>query len=292
MRECTDRPTPLGKLKHAKPIVSAWEHYRPQMGGLGLHYYTRDRFNYTSATDFGEELWFEYMKRTLFIEELIIKHSEIMDQYDPMKQVGLIIDEWGTWYKTEPGTNPAFLYQQNTLRDALVAGINLNVFNNHCDRVKMANIAQMINVLQSMILTDGEKMIVTPSYHVFEMYKVHQDATLLPTQVVSSDYTYGEESLPTVNVSASRDQSDRIHLSLCNLNPSKDETVTCNFDGPIGISKVSARILTAESMQHHNTFDQPEQVKPEGFKGVEVVGGESIRIVLPAKSVVVVEIQG
>ncbi len=289
MRECTERPIQLGTLKHSKPIVSAWEHYRPKMGGLGLHYYTRDRYNYTSATDFGEELWFEYMKRSLFIEELIIKHSEIMDQYDPAKQVGLIIDEWGSWYKVEPGTPPEFLYQQNTLRDALIAGIHLNIFNNHSDRVKMANIAQMINVLQAMILTDKEKMILTPSYHVFEMYKVHQDATLLPTQLVCSDYEYGEERVPSVSVSASRDENGRVHLSLCNLNPNEAEEVHCQFNGEIEISGVHARILTADTMQIHNTFDQPEQIKPTEFKGMELEK-DRINIVLPPKSVVVVEI--
>lgn len=291
MRECTERPTLLGVLKHAKPITSAWEHYRPQMGGLGLHYYTRDRYNYTSATDFGEELWFEYMKRTLFIDELINKHSEIMDKYDPMKRVALIIDEWGSWYKAEPGTPPEFLYQQNTLRDALIAGINLNIFNNHCDRVKMANIAQMINVLQAMILTDGEKMIVTPSYHVFEMYKVHQDATLLPTQLESSNYSYGEESLPTVNVSASRDDQGRVHISLCNLNPNEGETIRCNFTGEINISSVTARILTADTMQTHNTFDQPEQIKPAEFTGVKF-DKDQLQIVMPPKSIVVLEVIG
>ena len=146
------------------------------MDGLSLHYYTvpGDWSNKGSATEFDEREWFVTMKKTLVMDDLITRHSSIMDYYDPEKRVGLIVDEWGTWYDVEPGTNPGFLYQQNTLRDALVAGINLNIFNNHCDRVHMANLAQTVNVLQAMILTEGERMVLTPTYHVFYMYKVHQ----------------------------------------------------------------------------------------------------------------------
>ena len=146
------------------------------MDGLSLHYYTvPETWDHKgSATEFAEKDWYKTMKKTMYMEELIRRHSAIMDQYDPDKKVGMIVDEWGTWYDVEPGTNPGFLYQQNTMRDALVAGINLNLFNKHSDRVKMANIAQMVNVLQSMILTEGEKMVKTPTYHVFDLYQVHQ----------------------------------------------------------------------------------------------------------------------
>ena len=161
------------------------------MDGLSLHYYTvaRDWKNKGSAIDFDERDWFMTMKKTLMMDELVTRHSTIMDQYDPDKRVGLIVDEWGTWHDPEPGTHPRFLYQQNTLRDALVAGINLNIFNNHCDRVQMANIAQTINVLQAVILTEGEKMILTPTYHVFDMYKVHQNAQQLSVEFESSQYS-------------------------------------------------------------------------------------------------------
>ncbi|MFS8572711.1 MAG: alpha-N-arabinofuranosidase, partial [Clostridia bacterium] len=160
------------------------------MDGLSLHYYTVPGTwaKKGSATEFDEDEWFITLKKALRIEELIKRHSAIMDRYDPLKRVGLIVDEWGTWYDVEPGTNPAFLYQQNTVRDALVAGLHLNIFNNHAERVKMANIAQTVNVLQAMILTDGPKMIVTPTYHVFEMYKPHQGATLLPPWVEAERY--------------------------------------------------------------------------------------------------------
>ena len=156
------------------------------LNGLSLHYYTLPTNSWTgskgSATEFGEEEWFKTLKHTLVMEELVTKHSIIMDKYDPEKKIGLIVDEWGAWYDVEPGTNPGFLYQQNTLRDALIAGINLNIFNNHCDRVQMANIAQLVNVLQAVILTEGDKMLLTPTYHVFNMYKVHQDADLLSVE--------------------------------------------------------------------------------------------------------------
>ena len=151
------------------------------MDGLSLHYYTHPEGWQIkgSATDFDDKVWYKTLAKTLYMETLLNRHGAIMDKYDPEKQVGLIVDEWGTWFTVEPGTNPGFLYQQNTMRDALVAGINLNLFNRHSDRVKMANIAQLVNVLQSVILTDGPEMIKTPTYHVFKMYSAHQDATLV-----------------------------------------------------------------------------------------------------------------
>ena len=164
-----------------------------QMQGLSLHYYTLPTGDWNkpkgSATQFGEDAWHATLARTLQMDEFIQKHSAIMDKYDPQKRVGLMVDEWGTWYDQEPGTNLGALYQQNGIRDAIVAGINLNIFNQHSDRVQMANIAQMVNVLQSMILTNKEKMILTPTYHVFEMYKVHQGATLIPVEVTAPEYT-------------------------------------------------------------------------------------------------------
>lgn len=140
-----------------------------------------------------------------------------MDKYDPDKRVGMIIDEWGTWFLNEPGTNPGFLYQQNTLRDALVAGVTLNIFQKHSSRVQMANLAQVVNVLQALILTEGDKMILTPTYHVFEMYKEHQDNELLEVTIESPDYTFGELTIPQISVSASRDTNGKVYVSLCNL---------------------------------------------------------------------------
>lgn len=259
------------------------------MSGLSLHYYATDMK--APATEFAEAGWFGTLGKGLYMKELVTRHAAIMDRHDPQKSVKLIIDEWGTWFAVEAETNPAFLYQQNTLRDALVAGITLNIFNNHCDRIHMANIAQTVNVLQAMILTDSEKMIVTPSYHVFEMYKVHHDASLLPTYVETGDYTHGEQSLPKLSVSASRSADGRVHISLCNLHPSEAEAVFCEITGAAQPSRASARILTDASMTAHNTFDRPERVKPETFQDVELKR-DGLSLTLPPKSVVVVELSG
>jgi alpha-N-arabinofuranosidase len=223
------------------------------------------------------------------MDTLITRHSEIMDQHDPRKRIGLLVDEWGIWHNVEPGTNPGFLYQQNTLRDALVAAITLNIFNQHCDRVRMANIAQTINVLQAMALTDGPEMILTPTYHVFEMFTPHQDATLLPTVVDCADYAMGEKKIPQVNVSASRDANDAIHVTLCNLNPNEPAEIACDLLGA-KVREVSGRVLTAATMQSHNTFAEPQVVAPAAFDDCKLTdGGFAAR--LPAKSVVVLELR-
>ena len=261
-----------------------------QMQGLALHYYTvpgpwHDK---GSATDFTEEEWFLTLKKALFMEELIRKHSAIMDKHDPMKKVALIVDEWGTWYNAEPGTKPGFLFQQNSLRDALVAGITLNIFNNHCDRVRMTNIAQTVNVLQAMILTQGEKIILTPTYHVFEMYKVHQDAALLPIDLNCTNYDHGEEAIPAVSASASRNNEGKVHVSLCNLHPEQEMDVACALKG-MDAGSVRGRVLTAGQMTAHNTFDQAEAVKPATFTGARIEK-ERVFVQLPPKSVVVLEL--
>jgi alpha-N-arabinofuranosidase len=259
------------------------------MEGIAPHYYCGSGKKSRSATRFDEEDWFEQLKRALYIEELITKHAAIMDKYDPKKRIGMIVDEWGAWHEVEPGTNRGFLYQQNSLRDALVAGVTLNIFNNHCDRVKMACIAQTVNVLQAMILTEGEKMIVTPTYHVFEMYKVHQDATLLPVELQCRDYQYGDNKVPALNASASRNGAGKIHISLCNLDAKNPAEIICELKG-IEAKKVSGRVLTSDTMTVHNTFDNPEAIKPAVFNDVQLKE-DVLTAVLPAKSVVVLEIE-
>jgi alpha-N-arabinofuranosidase len=260
-----------------------------QMQGLALHYYTfGKKSGQPSATEFDERGWFNVLHQAVKIEELVARHSTIMDQFDPQKKVALVVDEWGTWHEVEPGTNPRFLYQQNTLRDALVASLTLDVFNQRCDRVKMANIAQTVNVLQAMILTEGEKMLLTPSYHVFEMYKAHHDATLLPADVQCERYEFDGVSIPALSASASRDDEGRAHLSVSNLDPNRAMDVECVLRG-IDARGVSGRILTAEAMNAHNTFDRPDAVRPAEFDGARMEKG-TIRLALPAKSVVVIEI--
>ena len=259
------------------------------MDGLSVHYYTGGTPGKNSATLFGEADWFRTLKTALAIREFIRNNATVMDRYDPGRRVGMIVDEWGTWFDVEPGTNPGFLYQQNTLRDALVAGLTLNLFNEHCERVHMANIAQTINVLQAMILTEGERMLCTPTYHVFQMYAVHQDATRLPLTLESEDYRLGEETLPAVSVSASRQGTGPVHLSLCNLDHAAARVVECELRG-MKAGSVSGRILTAAAMNAHNTFDRPAQVKPAPFKGARITR-KGIAVELPAKAVVVLRIE-
>jgi alpha-N-arabinofuranosidase len=225
----------------------------PQLQGFSLHYYTRHR-NWQrkgSATLFGEDEWNSTLVRTLRMEELIQKHSAIMNKYDPQKRVGLIVDEWGTWYDSEPGKGLGMLFQQNGIRDAVVAGINLNIFNQQCDRVQMANIAQTVNVLQAMILTEKEKMILTPTYHVFEMYQVHQNGTLLPVEVTAPEYRLGQASIPSLHASASRDKAGRLHVSIVNLDPNRSAEVSMRISGATA-GNVTGRVLTAPAMNSTN----------------------------------------
>lgn len=254
------------------------------MNGLSLHYYTHpDGWEKKgSALDFDEEKYYKTMKKTLYMEDLIKGHGAIMDQYDPEKKIALIVDEWGTWYEVEPGTNPGFLYQQNTMRDALVAGINLNIFNKHCDRVKMANIAQLVNVLQSVILTEGEKMIKTPTYHVFNMYKYHQDAELLESYVETKEIGNDEWKVPNLQESVSLDKDGRIHVTLNNLSVTESYDIDAVFT-ETDIKGVEGTILTGE-MHAHNTFEQPDVVHTEKFDQVEI-SGQSLKFTIPACSV-------
>jgi alpha-N-arabinofuranosidase len=263
-----------------------------RMGAISLHHYVRGSGNWTrkgSATQFDEKEWFALMKNTLTIYPLLQNNIEIMDKIDPRGRIGLLVDEWGTWWDAEPGTNPSFLYQQNTLRDAVSAGIFLNAFNTHCRRVRMANIAQTNNVLQAMILTKGEKMIVTPTYHVFEMYKVHHDATLLPVELQCGDYQLANGNIPAINVSASKDKSGKVHLSLCNLDPTNSRELQCRFQG-LDAGRFSGRVLTAEFMSAHNTFDRPEAVKPAEFDDFSLKD-DVLTVTLPSKSIVVLEVE-
>ena len=262
-----------------------------QMDGLSLHYYTIPGDFWEgkgSATDFEEDEWFITLKKALKMDELINKHGTIMDHYDPEKRIAMIVDEWGAWYDVEPGTNPGFLYQQNTLRDALIAGITLNIFNQHADRVKMANIAQTANVLQSMVLTDGADMILTPTYHVFEMYKVHQDAELLEFNLKSESYKYEDQEIPALNASASVNDKGEVNITICNLSADKEIELNSNlFADKLELTDVKARVLTADKLNAHNSFDNPENIKPAELEAVEL-DNNKLDITLPAASVTLV----
>lgn len=218
------------------------------------------------------------------MDELITRHSAIMNTYDPDKRVALIVDEWGTWYNVEPGTNPGFLYQQNTIRDALVAGINLNLFHHHSDRVRMANIAQVVNVLQAVILTEGADMLLTPTYHVFDMYKVHQDASYIATEAVSPSYEMDGKQIDQLSASASLNADNQLHISLCNLHHAESLEVQCDIKGHFG-GTISGLVITSDTMDAHNTFDEPNAVNSQPFTDYRVEN-DVLLVTLPARSVV------
>ena len=267
------------------------ERFHGFMDLLSLHYYTipGDFEHMKSATEFDEADWYETLFKAYYMETLLKGHSAIMDQYDPEKKIGLSVDEWGTWFAVEPGTNPGFLYQQNTVRDALVAGVTLNIFNKHCDRVKLACIAQMINVLQSVMLTDGEKMIKTPTYHVMHMYRHHQGAELLASDISGvTEAGCGGYSVPKVTESVS-EKDGVITITLSNLSATDAEEIDIRFAG--GEKElVEARIVTAQDYHAHNTFEEPEQVVEADFAGIKAAdGGFSVK--LPAASVVEIRVK-
>lgn len=259
------------------------------MDGLSLHYYVHPEGWEIkgSSTDFDEEVWYKTLKKALYMEELIEKHGEIMDKYDPEKRIGMIVDEWGDWFTCEPGTNPGFLYQQNTMRDALVAGVTLNIFNKHSDRVKMANLAQIVNVLQAVILTEGEKMVKTPTYHVFNMYKYHQDADLVESSIETETIgSGGEWRVPNLTESASVDQDGRIHITLTNLSATEDYDIEAQIEGD-EVRSVSATILSGE-MHDMNTFEEPECVQQQKFEEIQL-SGSTLLFQIPRCSVLHIE---
>ena len=260
------------------------------LGGIAMHHYSTVEWNHKgSATDFSEEQYFRTMKSACLMDSLVINHSAILDKYDPKKKVALVVDEWGGWYDVEKGTNPGFLYQQNTMRDAMIAGVTLNIFNNHSDRVRIANLAQTINVLQAVILTDKTKMLLTPTYHVMEMYNVHQGATLIPISVSSNDYNFGNDKLKAVWASASKDKNGVIHISLVNIDAKNAQDISIAL-GAIASKSVTGRILSSGKLQNYNSFEHPDEIKPVAFNGASLKAGK-LTTKIPPFSVVVLELK-
>lgn len=264
---------------------------RHMLEGVALHHYSVIDWNSKGpATGFTEQQYFTIMKRAWQMEELVSRHSVIMDKYDPEKKVALVVDEWGGWYDVEKGTNPGFLYQQNTMRDAMIAGLTLNIFNNHSDRVRVANLAQIVNVLQAVILTNNQKLILTPTFHVMEMYNVHQDARLLPLDIMDDNYyVLGNDKLQALSASASVDNSGNTHISLVNMDALKTLKVSMNLWGA-KYKTVTGRILTAAKITDHNTFESPETIKPKDFNGAKLNDG-NLSLNIPPFSVVVLELK-
>jgi alpha-L-arabinofuranosidase len=258
-----------------------------RLEGISIHHYSVINWGAKgSSSQFSDQEYFTTMQQAWRIEELITKNSEVMDRYDPEKKVALIVDEWGGWYETDPGASQ--LYQQNTMRDAMIAGLTLNIFNNHADRVRMANLAQIVNVLQSVILTNKEKLVLTPTYHVMEMYKVHQNATLIPLQITSNNFIKGENKIQAVSASASKDAAGKIHISIANIDNVKGQEIEIGIPGSKA-SRVTGRILTAPKIQDHNTFENPAKVIPQVFKNAVVSKG-ILKLNVPPGSVVVLEL--
>lgn len=263
-----------------------------RMDGLSLHYYTIPTGSWKDkgpATGFGADAYWETLGRAILMDEVIRQHGAIMDAHDPNKRVGMIVDEWGVWTNVEPGTNPAFLYQQNTMRDALVAALHFKIFHGHSDRVQMANIAQTVNVLQAMVLTDGPRMLRTPTYWVFEMFKVHQGGFHVPVILDSRTQSVGDQAVPVVQATASREPgSGGIHLSLMNLDAERPCDVRMAMEaGPYRLGQ--ARILSASTVDAHNTFDDPDRVRARPFEGCALEDG-MLAVDLPPLSIIVVEL--
>src|SRR5579883_1606563 len=272
-------------------IMKAWQHHQWSwdINGLSMHSYTVGHFPppYKSV-GFGEDEYGQILKLTLQMDGLINRYSGIMDKYDPDKKIALVVDEWGAWYAPLPGTNPGFLVQQNSIRDAVLAALNLNIFARHADRVRMANIAQMINVLQAMIMTDKEKMVLTPTYYVFKMYVPFHDATLVPVSFDTGTYTHGDITLPRVDAIAAKDTNGKLWLAITNIDPDQPVEIDANVAG-ITARSATGQTLTAPKVDSVNTFESPNTVVPKSVSATAQDG--KLVLKLPPKSVTVVSVE-
>jgi alpha-N-arabinofuranosidase len=272
-------------------IMKAYQHHTWSwdINGLSMHSYTVGKWppSYPSE-NFGENEYSQFLKLTLEMDDLINKHSAIMDKYDPDKKVALVVDEWGAWYAPLPGSNPGFLVQQNSLRDAILAALNLNIFARHADRVRMANIAQMINVLQAMIMTDKEKMVLTPTYYAFKMYAPFQDSTFVPVAFDAGTYKHGDITLPRVDAIAAKDATGKLYLAMTNLDPNQAAEVEASLAG-ITPKSAAGETLTAPKVDSVNTFDAPRTVVPKPLTA-KVQGGK-LSVKLEPKSVTVISVE-
>ncbi|HTC43572.1 MAG TPA: alpha-L-arabinofuranosidase C-terminal domain-containing protein [Steroidobacteraceae bacterium] len=280
-----------GKTEYVEAVMKAWRDkvWSWDIEGLSLHSYTSAGWPPAHpSVGFGVDEYATLLKDTLAMDPLIAKHSAIMDQYDPHQVLPLAVDEWGVWLAPLPGSNPGFLVQQNSLRDAILAALNFNIFARHADRVRMANIAQMVNVLQSMIMTDQGRMVLTPTYHVFRMYTPFQDSTLLPVAVDGGTFTRGTISLPHIDAVAARDVRGNIWLAAVNLDPERSVRIRVSF-GDTPVKSAHGEVLTGAQADAINTFDAPHTVQPTPIDGVAAHG--ALVVQLPAKSVSVMQLR-
>ena len=278
-------------IEWTEAIMKAWKDrkWSWDLHGLSLHNYTVVRWdNKLASVGFGESEYTQILKSTLEMEDLVSKYSGIMDKYDPQKKIALVVDEWGSWYAPLPGSNPGFLVQQNSLRDAILAALNLNIFARHAERVRMANIAQMINVLQAMIMTSKEKMVLTPTYYVYKLYLPFQDATFVPVSFNGGVYTHGEISLPRVDAIAAKDTSGKLWLEITNLDPNQSANIEVAVAG-LTPKKAMGQTLTAPKVDSVNTFESPNTVVPKSVSA-KVEGG-MVTLKLEPKSVTVISVE-
>ena len=269
-------------------VMRAWKDrkWSWDIEGLSLHNYTViDWDKKHEATGFGLKEYAEILQATLKMDGLIRQHAAIMDKYDPEKKLALVVDEWGAWYAPAAGSNPGFLVQQNSLRDAVLAALNINIFARHADRVRMANIAQMVNVLQAMILTDKERMLLTPTYHVFRMYVPFQDSTYIPVQFDAGSWTNGQITLPRVDAIAAKDSQGRLIVAVTNVDPTRAVTIDASVAG-MAVRSASAETLTAPRVDSVNTFEAPATVAPKPLTAA--VDRGRLRVTLEPKSVSVI----
>jgi alpha-N-arabinofuranosidase len=259
------------------------------MEGLSLHNYTVVKWPPAyKSVGFGETEYAEILKSTLEMDGLIAKHGAIMDTYDPEKKIALVVDEWGAWYAPLPGSKEGFLVQQNSLRDAVLAALNLNLFARHADRVRMANIAQMVNVLQAMILTAREKMVLTPTYHVFNMYVPFQDATSVPITFDAGTYRHGDVTLPRVDAIAAKDAAGKVWVAVTNVDPNRPATITASLAG-LTPRSATGQTLTGPGVDSVNTFEAPTTVAPKPITA-RVQGG-TVTLTVEPRSVTVIGVQ-
>lgn len=260
-----------------------------RMQAIAVHYYTCLSWSGSkgSATNFAADEYYRSVKKAIEIEPCLKRHIAIMDSIDPANTIDLLVDEWGTWFDVEPGTNPGHLFQQNTMRDAMVAAMSLNIFHKYTKRVKMTNIAQIVNVLQSMILTRGNQMVLTPTYHVYEMYKVHQDAQFIPVDVAAGSLSTVAGDIPAISATASR-KDGVVNVSLANPSLDRQQTILLTWESLNSGRKAgmkNARVLTAKNVTDYNDFGKQTKVEPKEFKGYRITK-EGVEITLPAFSVV------
>ena len=264
-----------------------------QMSGISLHYYTCMSWTGSkgAATIFDEANYYDVLSKTLEVEPVLKRHIAIMDSYDPDNRIGLLLDEWGTWFDEEPGTVRGHLYQQNTLRDAIVAALNFNIFHKYTRRLKMANIAQVVNVLQSMILTNETEMVLTPTYHVFKMYNVHQDAEFLDSDVKTTAVKADRGGeVPTISATASR-KDGVLNFDLVNTDLKASKKVLVSFDRNSVKNVTGATILTSADVHDFNNFGATaNKVSEKEFKNYKVTK-DGVEVTLPPCSIVAISMK-